>query len=104
MEMAFPFRRRARGGQVADVGAQAAGLDTGGGRDQDAGVVDAGPHVEDRRDAHGLADLGQTGSAELGGFRAQQAVLARGHGFSSGYNTQEDSHLSYQSRFLVGER
>ena len=58
--------------QVADVVAQAAGLDAGGGRHQDPGVVHAGAHVQHRRDTHGLADLGQAGAAELGGrFRRQ---------------------------------
>ncbi len=71
--------------QVADVIAQAAGLDAGGGGHQDPGVVHAGAHVQHRRDTHRLADLGQAGAAELGGrFRRQQTGLTAGHGRTAG--------------------
>ena len=76
--LTHPLGRRAHGRQVADVVAQAAGLDAGRGRHQDPGVVHAGTHVQHRRDAHGLADLGQAGAAVLGGrFRGQQAEFTR---------------------------
>ena len=72
--LTHPLGRGAGGRQVADVVAQAAGLDAGGGRHQDPAVVHAGAHVQHRRDTYGLADLGQAGAAELvGRFRRQQA-------------------------------
>ena len=87
--------------QVANIVAQAAGLDAGGGGHQDPGVVHAGAHVQHRRDTYGLADLGQAGAAELRGrFRGQQTGLTAGHGRTAG---GQDDDVIFQQLFDQGQ-
>ena len=82
--LAVVLRRDADGRDLVDVVAQAAGLDDVGEDGQDAGVVDAGAHVEHRRHAGGLADLGEAGAGVLEHLGGQVAVLARGVGGAAG--------------------
>ena len=96
-----PFRRRSGRRQIADVIAQSAGFDHFGGRQQDAAVVHAGSQVQDRRNTHGLADLGQTRSAEhLGGFRCQQAFHGAGDAVAAG---GQHDHVIFDQLFDHGD-
>ena len=74
--LAEPLGGEGDRGQAGDVVAEAAGRRDVGEDREDARVVHARAHVQHRRDADGLADLGERVAGELHRLGREQAVLA----------------------------